>query len=109
SGQLIAGPKLALDESVSNSALIDTLHTKLRGNEAIVREGARGGLLGVRLGTADVPPPDATFVTWSADENTPYYCVEPWMGPPTAHAHRRMLQLVPPGETGTLTVRTARK
>jgi galactose mutarotase-like enzyme len=103
-GQLVAGPQLKLDEPLSNAALIDTLHTKLRSNEALVREGTRGGTLRLQLGTDKVPPPDATFVTWSADETAPYYCIEPWMGPPNAPEHRRGLHLVPPLETGTFTV-----
>lgn len=108
-GQLVAGPQLALDERLANPALIDTLHTRLRSNEVLVREGTRGGALQLRLGTEKVPPPDATFVTWSADENTPYYCVEPWMGPPNAPEHRRGLHVVPPRETGTFTVTVAIK
>ncbi len=106
-GQLIAGPALRADEPLANAALSDTIHTKLRGNEVIVRENLRGSALRLRLGTAEVPPPDATFVTWSADEATPYYCVEPWMGPPNSPEHRRGFQLVPPLETGTFTVSIA--
>ncbi len=106
-GQLVAGAAFHADEPLANAALSDTLHTQLRSNEVIVREKGRTSALRLRLGTADVPPPDAAFVTWSADETTPYYCVEPWMGPPNSPEHRRGFHLVPPLETGTFTVSIA--
>ena len=48
---------------------------------------------------ADVPPADAAVVTWSESADAPYFCVEPWMGPPNAPEHKLGLHLVPPGET----------
>lgn len=106
-GQLIAGPELQNEEPLSNPALIDTLHTRLRSREAVFGEKGRPGAVTVQIGTSQTPAPDATFVTWSGDAAAPYYCVEPWMGPPNAPEHRRGLQWIPPGETGTFTVRVA--
>lgn len=103
-GSLVAGPALQPDEPLSNPALIDTLHTRLRSNEAVFGEKGRPGDIVVRLGTNAVPPPDATFVTWTADEHAPFYCVEPWMGPPNAPEHKRGLQWVGPRETSTFAV-----
>jgi galactose mutarotase-like enzyme len=103
-GQLIPGPQLQLEESVANPALVDTIHTRLRSGEVSFGERRRGDLVRVRLGTAKVPPADAAFVTWSADAQAPYYCVEPWMGPPNAPEHKRGLQFVAPRETGTFSV-----
>src|SRR5581483_9113152 len=87
-GQLIAGPTLAADEKLSNPALIDTLHTGLRGNEVVFGEQGRPGDVIVRLGADKVPPPDATFVTWTLADDSPFYCVEPWMGPPNSPEHK---------------------
>lgn len=103
-GQLVAGPALQVDEPLSNPALIDTLHTRLRSNEVVFGEKGRPGDVAIRLGTHTVPAPDATFVTWTADEQSPFYCVEPWMGPPNAPEHKRGLQWVGPRETGTFAV-----
>ena len=103
-GQLVAGPALQMDEPLSNPALIDTLHTRLRSNEVVFGEKGRPGDIAVKLGTNAVPPPDATFVTWTADDQSPYYCVEPWMGPPNAPEHKRGLQWVKPRETGTFAI-----
>ncbi|MEO6006273.1 MAG: aldose epimerase [Opitutus sp.] len=106
-GQLVPGPTLNVNENVGNVALIDTLHTRLTANEVKLSAPARRETLSVKLGTAPIPPADATFVTWSADEKAAYYCVEPWMGPPNAPEHKRGLELVRPRETRTFSVTVA--
>ena len=84
--------------------MIDTIHTGLRSNEVVFGEKGRPGDVVLRLGNAKVPPADATVVTWSGSDDAPYYCVEPWMGPPNAPEHKLGLHLVPPGETETFAV-----
>jgi len=103
-GQLIAGPQLGTDESLANKDLIDTFHTGLRGNEVVFGEKGRPGDVVVRLGTEKIPPPEATFVTWTLADDSPFYCVEPWMGPANAAEHKVGLRLVAPGETQKFTV-----
>lgn len=103
-GALVAGPALATDENLANPALIDTFHTALKGNQAVFGEKGRPGDVTVRLGAAEVPPPDALFVTWTLAEDSPYYCVEPWMGPPNAPEHKVGLHHVVPGDTQKFTV-----
>ena len=108
-GQLVSAPQLNADESVANPALIDTLHSQLRSGEVRFGETGKNNAVIVRLGTNPIPPRDATFVTWTADEKAPFYCVEPWMGPPNAPEHKRGLELVRPGETCTFSVNVAAK
>lgn len=103
-GQLVPGPQLKVDEPIANPALVDTIHSGLRSNTVSFGEEGRPGDVHVRLGTAKVPPPDAAIVTWTASDTAPFYCVEPWMGPPNAPEHKRGLQLVPPLETATFAV-----
>ena len=103
-GVLIAGPQLQAEESMANPALIDTLHTAVRSNEVVFGEKDQAGAVTVRLGSESIPPPDATIVTWTFAEDSPFYCVEPWMGPPNAPEHRVGLHHVPPGETQRFTV-----
>jgi len=103
-GQLVPGPALQADEPLTNKALIDTYHTGLRSNEVTFGERGKPGDVVVSLGTAKVPAPDATFVTWTMADDSPFYCVEPWMGPANAAEHKVGLHYVPPGETGTFTV-----
>ncbi|MEY2880496.1 MAG: hypothetical protein RLZZ15_2876 [Verrucomicrobiota bacterium] len=98
-GALVAGPELREVESLGNPALIDTQHSALRGNEAVFGEPGRGGDVAIRLGTDPVPHPEAAFVTWTLADDSPFYCVEPWMGLPNAAEHKVGLHFVPPGET----------
>jgi galactose mutarotase-like enzyme len=98
-GGLFAGPALKQDEPLANPDLVDTLHTALRSNDVVFGEKDRRGEVVVRLGTEPVPDPNATFVTWTFAEDSPYYCVEPWMGPPNAPEHKVGLHYVAPGET----------
>ncbi len=108
-GGLIAGPALQTNENLANAALIDTFHTGLRSNEVVFGENGRPGDLSVSLGTAPVPPPDATFVTWTLADDSPFYCVEPWMGPANAAEHKVGLHYVAPGETQKFAVSVAVK
>ena len=103
-GALVAGPSLQTEESLANKELIDTLHTGLRGNEVVFGEKGRPGDITVKLGSERVPPPEATFVTWTQADDSPFYCVEPWMGPPNAAEHKVGLHHVAPGETKKFSV-----
>jgi galactose mutarotase-like enzyme len=98
-GALVAGPQLQPDESIANPALIDTFHTELRSNEVVFGEKDRAGDVAVRIGAGKVPPAEATMVTWTLAEDSPFYCVEPWMGPANAPEHKLGLHHVRPGET----------
>ncbi len=46
-----------------------------------------------------------TVVTWTERNDSPFYCVEPWMGPPNGPGHGHGLAQVPPGDTGKFKVR----
>ena len=58
----------------------------------------------VSVGAEARPDPGRAMVTWTAAPTAPYYCVEPWMGPPNAPEHERGLEWVSPGETGRFSV-----
>jgi galactose mutarotase-like enzyme len=106
-GRLVAGPRLALSEPMDNPALIDTLHTALRSAEVAFGEKGHPGDIVMHLGADEVPPAGSTFVTWTQADDSPFYCVEPWMGPPNAPEHKVGLHLVPPGGSETFTVSVA--
>jgi galactose mutarotase-like enzyme len=106
-GELISAPQLNAEERAANPALIDTLHSHLRSGEARIAETGKPGSVVIRLGTTPIPTRDSTFVTWTATEQSPFYCVEPWMGPPNAPEHKHGLEWVRPGETRTFSVSVA--
>jgi galactose mutarotase-like enzyme len=106
-GKLVAGPKLAVNERLDNPALIDTFHASLKSPDAVFGEKGQPGDVTVRLGAEDTPPAGSVFVTWTQADDSPFYCVEPWMGPANAPEHGIGLHLVPPGSRETFTVSVA--
>ena len=108
-GELIAGPQLQGDQNLANPDLINTFHTGLKSSEVRFGEKGKPGDIVINLGAERVPPPNATFVTWSLAPESPFYCVEPWMGPANAAGHKRGLSMVAPGERETFTVTVAVK
>lgn len=103
-GRMLPGPVLKPDESLANPELINTFHTGLRSNKVVFGEKGRAGDIQVTLGSARVPPPDACFVTWTMDEQSPFYCVEPWMGTANPIENKLGLRWVAPGQTDSFTV-----
>ena len=103
-GRLIPGPALKEIENLDHPELIDAIHLGLKDNTVIFGERGHAGDVVMKIGAAKAPAPDATFVTWSESATAPYYCVEPWMGPPNAPEHKTGLHFVPPGLTQTFTV-----
>jgi galactose mutarotase-like enzyme len=103
-GALIPGPTLKPEESLANPELIDTFHTALTKNTVTFGPVGQPGEVRLRIGTNKVPAPDATIVTWTHDAASPFYCVEPWMGPPNSPEHKAGLQWVPPGQTQNFVV-----
>ena len=103
-GQLTPGPALHLQESLDSRALIDTFHLGLKNNAVVFGPKSLPGEVTVKIGTTKIPHPEATIVTWTADDQAPYYCVEPWMGPANAPSHKLGLHLVPPGQSESFVV-----
>lgn len=108
-GKLSPGPVLKEIESLANPELIDAIHLGLRENTVVFGERGHAGDVIMRIGTDKAPAPDATFVTWSESPTAPYYCVEPWMGPPNSPENKTGLHLVAPGQRQTFTVAIAIK
>lgn len=98
-GQLVAGPAFQPREPLDNPALPDTIFTGLRGHQFQVVERPTGVRLRFRTGFANTSAQDAAVVTWTMDDRAPYYCIEPWMGPPNAPETKLGLHQVGPGQT----------
>ena len=77
---------------------------KLRHNAAVFGPIGAPGEIAVRIGSARVPSPEATFVTWTLADDSPFYCVEPWMGPANAVENKTGLQWVAPGQSQSFIV-----
>ncbi len=103
-GALHPSPAPAFAETLDAPALLDAIHGGL--TQPTLSFGPKGQAerVELRLGTTKTPPPGAVVVTWSAAPDTPYFCVEPWMGPPNSPEHGQGLQWVAPGQAGTFVV-----
>ncbi len=108
-GKLIPGPVLKPEERLDNPELVDAFHLGLKSNTVTFGPSGRSGHVSIRHGTAAVPPAEATFVTWTMAPESPFYCVEPWMGPPNAPETKIGLHWVRPGQAQSFVVEIAAK
>lgn len=110
-GQLIPVGALPPSAPLSNPDWIDVFHLGLMSPTATIAPlgGGKAGTLSVSMGLdkKTVPSPDATFVTWSASPDAPYFCIEPWMGPANAPETKVGLHWVPPGRSESFVVQVA--
>ena len=104
-GQLIEAP-LPKDGSTrfDDPTTVDRIHTHLGKPE--VTFGPIPGAQAVRIAVDSAcASPWTTFVTWTENDQSPFYCVEPWMGPPNGPTHGHGVATVQPGQTGRFGVR----
>jgi galactose mutarotase-like enzyme len=106
-GKLVMEKNRESCHDLSDTALLDRIHWELRHNR--ISFGPKGGEEDVHLviGEQPVPSRGVTLVTWSESTDAPYYCIEPWMGPPNAAEHGKGLNWVGPGETDTFSVQVS--
>ena len=97
-GKLVMEKDREACHDFGDADLMDRIHWELRHNR--ISFGPKGGEEDVHLivGDADPPPKGFTIVTWSESQEAPFYCVEPWMGPPNSPEHGKGLHWVGPGE-----------
>ena len=103
-GKLVMEKDRATCHELSESIIRDRIHWQLRHNR--IAFGPKGGEedIHIRIGEELVPQKNVTIVTWSGAEDSPYYCIEPWMGPPNAAEHGKGLHWAGPGETQSFEV-----
>jgi len=103
-GHLEPEKNFAPDASFADPSIVDLIRCRLKSN--VITFGPKNGEenLTIRHGREPVPQPWAAVVTWTEDEKSPFYCVEPWMGPPNAPEHKNGLHLVPPGASEVFSV-----
>lgn len=105
--------------SFGNAENSDRIFTKLTGFEA--KFGPKGGEedVSVRIlsdpqafpeslaSSTVVASPWNGFVIWREHAESPFYCVEPWMGPPNSPEHGKGLHAVNPRDRATFGVEVA--
>lgn len=91
--------------SFDTSDLVDRIHTKLQSNT--ISFGPKGGEenILISLPQQSRPPTWNAITTWTEKpNNSPFYCVEPWMGPPNSPEHKNGLHTVLPGQSQSFSV-----
>lgn len=98
----------AIDKQASNAldnpALVNRIHTHLMAEECTFGPKSGEERVAVRFKNSAPLPSSRSIVTWTEDDESPFYCVEPWMGPPNSPVHRNGLQFVNSGESASFTV-----
>lgn len=104
-GSLVPADFKGGDVSMDDPELVDRIHFRLKQNK--VKFGLKNGEEDVTVIVSDAarPLPGATVVTWTEFDDSPFYCVEPWMGPPNSPEHKKGLHWVEPGETDSFKVK----
>ena len=103
-GGLEAYKNFAKVVSPADPELSDLLHCKLKQNQLTFGPKNDEEAVSIQIGADQIPPPWTTVVTWSESAEAPFYCVEPWMGPPNSPEHKNGLHFVEPGKTEVFTV-----
>ncbi len=103
-GSLSAFSGVPLSGDFSDPRLVDLIHCSLRSPVARFGPYADGKNVEIAFKNPGSPDPWNCFVTWTETARSPFYCVEPWMGPPNGPEHGRGVKLVAPGALGRFCV-----
>lgn len=98
-GELVSIHDFPQEDRFDSAGMRDRIHTDLKLNSVVFGPIDGTEQIELRIGSESPPPPNTALVTWTEKEESPFYCVEPWMGPPNSPAHQLGLHFVQPGKT----------
>lgn len=104
-GTLVPVKPFEKESSFGKSENSDRIFTKLNGE--LTTFGPNDGSEDVKmriLQDTETASPDNAVVIWTEFKDSPFYCVEPWMGPPNSAEHGKGLHTVEPGKRSSFTV-----
>jgi galactose mutarotase-like enzyme len=103
-GSLVPFAGVALPANFGDPALADAIFTKLKSNTVVFGPKSGEENVTLRIGEEAVPDAWTTLVTWTEAPTSPFFCVEPWMGPPNCTGHKNGLRKVAAGATESFLV-----
>lgn len=106
-GRLVSRPSLGRRTAMDDPALGSTTHVGFGSRLVRVTERSSGSSVVFASEFSNTSARDAAFTTWTQDDLAPYYCLEPWMGPPNSSETGVGLHMVPPGQSQRFTVTVA--
>jgi galactose mutarotase-like enzyme len=104
-GALVPVKPFEKESSFGKSENSNRIFTKLNGE--LTTFGPNDGSEDVKvriLQDTETASPDNAVVIWTEFKDSPFYCVEPWMGPPNSAEHGKGLHTVEPGKRSSFTV-----
>lgn len=87
------------EDRFDSAGLSDRIHTGLKLNTVSFGPIDNEEQIEIRVGGDPKPAAGTSIVTWTENDASPFYCVEPWMGPPNSPAHKLGLHFVRPGKS----------
>jgi galactose mutarotase-like enzyme len=106
-GALVPGPQLNRRESLAHPELSSTFHGGLESAPVMLVDEVTGSGLEMSMDGRQLSLRECVLTTWTQDDDVPYYCLEPWMGPPNSPETGVGLHWVPPGQQQTFGVKIA--
>lgn len=98
-GSLVPVSDFPQEERFDSAGLRDRIHTRLKWNRVTFGPTDGDEQIDIRFGNSEKPDPGAAIVIWTEGEDSPFFCVEPWMGPPNSPASKVGLHFVEPGKS----------
>jgi galactose mutarotase-like enzyme len=103
-GHLEPEKNVAPESTFADPGNVDLIRCKLKSNLVTFGPKNNEENITIRHGADPVPAPWASIVSWTENEKSPFYCVEPWMGMPNSPENEKGLHWVAPGTTGKFSV-----
>ncbi len=91
-------------ESLANPELVDRIHYGLSSPTILCECLDDDSKIEIEIGADGKPDPEYAVVTWTQSDTAPFYCIEPWMGPPNSPETKIGLHTVNPGKTEAFSV-----
>ncbi len=87
---------------LSDESQINVLHTNLRSKE--ISLSSKNGEESVNISIDGTLDKNTCIVTWARDSDSPFYCIEPWLGLVNATEHNKGLHILKKGDSQSFTV-----
>ena len=91
-------------ESIANPELIDRIHYDLSDSTVTCLNKADNSKIEIEVGAERRPHSEYAVVTWTESNDSPFFCIEPWMGPPNSPETKVGLHTVNPGDQEAFSV-----
>lgn len=91
-------------ESIANPELIDRIHYDLSDSTVTCLNKADNSKIEIEVGAERGPHSEYAVVTWTESDDSPFFCIEPWMGPPNSPESKVGLHTVNPGDQEAFSV-----